>query len=125
MSKYAVIFNSQLTPSHIADQLIYVEEGFNYIEGEPCVKIDLSNLEVYGKQGGVYLNGDKLGGFPAHNFHSAECFVLPAKFIHPHEINEKNENIVLIDLDYEDLIKTTLSKGGSSFTCFGNLEVKS
>lgn len=125
MSKYAIIFSSQLTPSHIADQLMYVEEGFNYIEGEPCVKIDISNLDVYGRHGTVYLHDEKIGNFPSKNFRSAECFVLPAKFIHPHEVNEGNENIVLIDLAYEDLIKTAISKGESNFTCFGTLEVKS
>lgn len=125
MTQYALIFNSQLTPSYIADQLMYIDEGFNYVEGEPCVKVDVSELEIYAKQGLVFLDGQKIAEFPSRNFRSAECFIVPVSFIQAQYLNKGNENVQVFPLSYENTIKTDLVKNESGFTCFGTLEIKS
>lgn len=119
MSKYALIFGSHLTLPHVADQLMVMDYGYNYIEGEPCVSIDTSDIEVYSPNATVKLNGEVVGHFPAKKLRSAECFILPITLLAP----QAEQEAVYLDIPYELSIKTAVSITETGFKCFGAVEV--
>ena len=123
MSKYAIIFSTQVVPDFVAEQLMFVEEGYNYIEGEPCLRIDLPELEIYGQLAKVKFNGQLLTDFPSKYLRSEACFIVPQKFLLQEALHTSTANYILLDIPYDNLIKTDVTKSESGFICFGDLEV--
>lgn len=123
MSKYALIFSSHLTQRHVADQLMVMGHGYNYIEGEPCVSVDMGDIEVYGRVASVKVNNELIAQIPSHRLHSAECYILPASFL-ASNIGATEQEVVYLNIPYEMSIKTDVTTTESGFKCFGSIEVR-
>lgn len=123
MYKYALVFSTEGLVPVVADQLIYVEGGYHYIEAQPVVKLDVSNKAFFSKFAQLKIAEQLVADFPIQKLRQGNCFLIPVEFVKKAKLNEllNNKDLIPFELTYEQSTKTKIRSDESSIQCLGEI----